>query len=89
MANRRRRDVRGNAMTTSTLIQERAAKAKAMTAIDDLRSYAAIAASHAAGVQKIETAFEPLYAAMPDDQKKIADAVFRRRPRAATAKKSG
>jgi hypothetical protein len=79
--------MRGNAVTTGTLIEERAAKAKAMTAVDDLRSYAAIAASHAAGVQKLESAFEPLYAAMPDNQKKLADAVFRRRPRPSTPKK--
>jgi periplasmic protein CpxP/Spy len=71
------------------LIRDRAAKAKTMTAIDDLRSYAAIADAHAAGVKKLETAFEPLYASLSDTQKKAADAMFQRRPHAPRPKKSG
>jgi hypothetical protein len=81
--------MRDNAATTGALIQDRAAKVKTMTALDDLRSYGAIADAHAAGVKKLTTAFEPLYAALSDAQKKDADAVFRRRPRPAPPKKSG
>lgn len=72
--------MRDDAKTTGALVEARVAKLNTMTAVDDLNSYAAIAAAHAAGVQKLATAFEPLYAAMPDAQKKRADAVFRARP---------
>jgi periplasmic protein CpxP/Spy len=81
--------MRDNAMSTGALIRERTAKAKTLTAADDLHSYAAIAEAHAAGVQKLATAFDALYAVMPDAQKKIADAVFRHRPRPSPPKKSG
>ena len=80
--------MRDNALTTSTLVAERVAKAKTMTAIDDLHSYEAIADAHAAGVKKLTAAFEPLYAALSDAQKKTADDVFRRR-RPSRPKKSG
>jgi periplasmic protein CpxP/Spy len=81
--------MRDNAKAMRALIRDRAAKAKTMTAIDDLRSYAAIADAHAAGVKKLETAFEPLYASLSDTQKKAADAMFQRRPHAPRPKKSG
>jgi hypothetical protein len=35
-----------------------------------------MAEGHAAGLKKMETAFEALYTVMPDDQKKNADMVF-------------
>jgi periplasmic protein CpxP/Spy len=79
--------MRDNAKTTGTLIRDRAAKAKTMTAIDDLHAYEAIADAHAAGVRKVATAFETLYASLSDAQKKAADAAFRRRP--PKPKKSG
>jgi hypothetical protein len=81
--------MRDNAQTTGSLIQQRAAEAKTMTAVDDLHSYAAIIESHAAGVQKLATAFATLYDTMSDAQKKNADVVFRYRPRASQPKKSG
>jgi hypothetical protein len=51
-----------------------------MSAIDDLHSYRAILQAHVDGIDKLTTAFEALYSAMPADQKKLADAVFSRRP---------
>jgi periplasmic protein CpxP/Spy len=81
--------MRDNAKATGALVRDRAAKVKTMTAIDDLHSYAAIADAHAAGVKKLVTAFEPLYASLSDAQKKAADAMFQRRPRPSHAKKSG
>jgi periplasmic protein CpxP/Spy len=81
--------MRDNAKTIGTLIQARAAKAKAMNAVEDLHSYEAIADAHAAGVKKLAAAFETLYASLSDAQKKDADAVFRRRPHALRPKKSG
>jgi hypothetical protein len=47
-----------------------------MNALEDMKSFQAIAAAHAAGLQKLIDAFTPLYNAMPDDQKKLADHVF-------------
>ncbi len=66
--------MRDNAETTGALIKDRTAKAKTMTAVDDLRSYEAIADAHAAGVKKLTSAFETLYASLSDAQKKDADA---------------
>ncbi|HKO06502.1 MAG TPA: Spy/CpxP family protein refolding chaperone [Alphaproteobacteria bacterium] len=71
--------MRANAETIVALMEERAAKAKTMTAIDDLNSYEAMADAHAAGVKKLVAAFETLYASLSDAQKKKADAEFRHR----------
>lgn len=81
--------MRDNATTTGALIEERAAKTKTMTAIDDLHSYEAIAEAHVAGVKKLTPVMEALYSTMSDAQKKNADAVFRHRPPQPSAKKSG
>ena len=81
--------MRDNAKTTGALIEERAAKTKTMTAIDDLHSYEAIAEAHVAGLKKLIPAVEALYATMSDAEKKNADAVFGHRAERATAKKSG
>jgi periplasmic protein CpxP/Spy len=81
--------MRDSAKATGALIAARAKKAKSMTAIEDLHSYRAIAKAHLDGIEKLSAAFEKLYAAMPDGQKKNADAVFSRRPTRPTAQKSG
>lgn len=72
--------MRDNAKSTGALIAERNKKAKTMSAVDDLRSYRAILQTHLDGIDKLTTAFEALYSAMPEAQKKVADAVFSRRP---------
>ena len=81
--------MRGNAATTGALIEERLAKEKTMTAIDNLNSYQAMADAHAAGVKKLLPAFETLYTSLSDAQKKKADALFRQRMRASHPKKAG
>jgi len=81
--------MRGNTATTRALVEERLAKLKTMTAIDDLNSYAAIVDAHAAGVKKLMTAFETLYDSLSDAQKKKADALFRQRMRASHPKTTG
>jgi len=81
--------MRDNANAMRALIKDRAAKAKTMTAIDDLQSYAAIADAHAAGVKALIPPFQALYDTMSDAQKKIADAVFQHRPRHPHMKSSG
>jgi periplasmic protein CpxP/Spy len=82
--------IRDNADAVGVLIRQRREKAGTMNAVDDLRSYQAIAEAHAAGTAKLVSAFEALYAVMPPDQQKIADAVFAKaghRPAARRKKK--
>ena len=57
--------------------QARFEKAKAMTAVEDLKSYSEIAQAHADGLKNFIPVFEALYASMSDDQKKDADTLFR------------
>ncbi len=47
-----------------------------MSAVDDLKSYQKFAQAHVDGLKNLISSFDKLYAAMPDAQKKIADAVF-------------
>lgn len=68
--------MRDDAKTMEALIKARLENTSAMTAIDDLKSYAAIAEAHADGLKKFIPAFEPLYASMSDAQKKDADTLF-------------
>jgi periplasmic protein CpxP/Spy len=48
-----------------------------MSALDDLRAYAAIAEAHAQDMQRLVPAFQTLYEAMSPDQKQLADTTFR------------
>lgn len=68
--------MRANEEATNALIIERHNNAATMSAIDDLKSYEAIAKAHVDGLDKVIVAFEPLYDSMSDDQKKNADNVF-------------
>lgn len=81
--------MRDNAKNTAVLIAERSKKAKTMTAIENLHSYRAILQAHLDGIDKLTTAFAALYATMPDTQKKLADAVFGRRPTRPAPPKKG
>jgi hypothetical protein len=47
-----------------------------MTAVQDLDRYQAFAQAHADGLKNLTSAFNSLYKAMPDAQKKNADMVF-------------
>ena len=69
--------MRDNQKAVEPLIEDRAKNAKTMTAIDDLKSYAAITDAHGDGLKKFTPAFEALYASMSDAQKKAADTLFR------------
>ncbi|MGA2550887.1 MAG: Spy/CpxP family protein refolding chaperone [Burkholderiaceae bacterium] len=73
--------MRESADDVEVAIKAREAGAQSATAIADLSAYGAIAQAHADGVKRMSTAFGPLYAAMSDDQKKIADDVFAQRDR--------
>jgi periplasmic protein CpxP/Spy len=68
--------MRDNGKTMEALIKARSEKVRAMTAVDDLKSYGEIAEAHADGLKKFIPIFEPLYASMSDAQKKNADTLF-------------
>ncbi len=72
--------MRDNATTVDTLTQARVDHAKDMNAVDDLKSYGEITDAHANGIKKLTTEFTALYAAMSDEQKKDADALFKNGP---------
>jgi protein CpxP len=67
--------MRDSAQRMQSAIQQRQ-DAKALTAIDDLKAYQAIADAHSQGLQTLIPAFQALYATMSDDQKKNADTYF-------------
>jgi protein CpxP len=69
--------MRDNAKAMSQTMEQRGARFAAMNASENMQSYAQIAQQHAQDVQKLATAFQPVYESMSDDQKKLADAVFR------------
>ncbi len=73
--------MRDNAKAIEDLIKQRDQNIKTMNAMDDLRSYQALAEAHAEGLKKLVTVFGGLYDSMSDDQKKTADTVFRRSER--------
>ena len=69
--------MRDNAQTMETLTKTRADKAKTMTAVEDINSYAELVDAHAAGLKKFVPVFEALYASMSDAQKADANTMFR------------
>ena len=69
--------MRDNAKKMYELNGARAANAKTMNAVDDLKSYGAVIDAHADEIKKFAAAFEPLYASMSDAQQAEADALFR------------
>lgn len=68
--------MRENAERMDQAFAARRARGQGMNAVDDLRSYAAIAERHAQDMQRLVPAFEALYSAMPPAQQKLADRVF-------------
>jgi len=71
--------MRENATAMEALAHERYENADKMTAVDDLRSYSALADAHADGLKKFVPVFAQLYDSMSPAQKKIADTLFRNR----------
>jgi len=64
----------GDAIRAS--MTDRSTRLKTMTAVDDLKSYQAVADEHSAGLKRLIPAFEALYASMTPEQQKRADKVF-------------
>ena len=69
--------MRDNAEKVTSLAIARSENAKTMTAVDDLKSYAAITEAHETGMEKLLPVFTALYDGMSDGQKKAADEEFR------------
>ncbi len=69
--------MRQNARDMDAAAEQRRHGAESMTALADMQSYADIAQMHAAQMSRLVSSFAVLYNAMPDDQKKQADAAFK------------
>ena len=82
------RVMRDNAKAMTDLQKQRSQDAKAMTAVDAVKSYEAVIAAHEAGMAKFVPAFQALYDSMSNAQKETADSMFRGKVRAAATKKS-
>jgi len=71
------RTMRDNAKGMDELYQQRAEKMNSMSAVDNMQSYEQIEQQRAQDVQKLVPAFQALYGALSDQQKKMADQMFR------------
>jgi periplasmic protein CpxP/Spy len=69
--------MRQNARDMDQAFMQRAEQFPTMNAVQNLQSYEQLAEDHAQRVQKLIPAFENLYNAMPEQQKQLADQVFR------------
>jgi hypothetical protein len=80
--------MRDNAKAMIDLQKQRASDVNSMSAVDAVKSYAAVIEAHEAGMNKFVPAFQALYDSMSNQQKEIADAMFRSRVRSAAKKGS-
>jgi periplasmic protein CpxP/Spy len=69
--------MRDNAKDTDQSYQQRAEKIGAMSAVDNMQSFAQIEQQRAQNMQKLVPAFQTLYTSLSDQQKKTADDLFR------------
>jgi periplasmic protein CpxP/Spy len=68
--------MRDNGHTMGELYRQRMALGTDTTALDDMKQYAQITQAQADGTKRLVDAFEPLYASLSPEQKKLADASF-------------
>jgi protein CpxP len=69
--------MRDNARDMDQAFTQRARQYPTMNAVQNMQSYEQIAEAHAQHLQKLVPAFDNLYNAMPEQQKKLTDQVFR------------
>ena len=69
--------LRENARDMDQTFMQRAQQFQSMNALQNMQSYEQMAEAHAQHLQKLVPAFENLYNTMPDQQKRLADQVFR------------
>ena len=67
-----------NAASADQAYRQHAARIASMSAVENLRLFAQIEQTRAQGLQAMLTSFESLYGVLSDEQKKTADAIFRR-----------
>jgi len=71
--------MRENAVAMDKLIAKtKATPDSKMTAVDDLKTYRDFAQAHLDGLKNLIASFDDLYDAMPDAQKRVADAAFQK-----------
>jgi hypothetical protein len=71
--------MRTNAADMQTAVREREQQFPSMNALQNMQSYQKLAQTHAEHLEKLASAFETLYNALPQQQKQVADQVFRAR----------
>ncbi len=69
--------MRDNARDMDQALTQRAQQYPTMNAAQNMQSYEQIAEAHAQHLEKLVPAFDNLYNAMPEQQKKLTDQVFR------------
>ena len=69
--------MRQNARAMDQEFAERRQQFATMNALQNMQSYEKIAEAHAQHLQRLVPAFENLYNAMPEQQKRLTDQVFR------------
>jgi protein CpxP len=69
--------MRDNAREMDQVFVQRAQQYQSMNAVQNMQSYEHIAETHGQQLQKLVLAFQNLYNSMPDQQKQIANQVFR------------
>ncbi|CAH2789374.1 MAG: 2-polyprenylphenol hydroxylase and related flavodoxin oxidoreductases [uncultured Caballeronia sp.] len=69
--------MRDNGRTMADLYRQRIAQRDTMSALDDMKQYEQITQANADGTKRLVEAFEPLYASLSLEQKKLADVSFR------------
>jgi periplasmic protein CpxP/Spy len=69
--------MRENARDMDQAFMQRAQQFETMNAVQNMQSYEQLAEAHAQRVQKLVPAFQNLYNSMTDQQKQVADRVFR------------
>ena len=69
--------MRDNAAKMNRIVSRRGARANGMNAQESMQSYAELTQVHATNMQKLASAFQSLYAAFPEQQKQVADTLFR------------
>jgi len=74
--------MRENSNRADAMMQERGKTIDTMNAIDEMRSYQAMAKLHLDDMQRLVPAFEQLYLTLSPEQKKLADSSFRDFPKA-------
>ena len=69
--------MRENAKEMDAITKDRAENAKTMNAVERMKFHGLITEAQLGQLKKVIPPFEALYAAMSDEQKKVADTIFR------------